>query len=184
MEIIDVLFGHGKDLNALQMSLRGIAVFFIALALIRFAGMRVFGIKSAFDTCIIIMLGAVLSRAIVGVSPFIPTIVGSAVIMLVHKIIAYISVTNQTISHLVKGRPLSLYKDGILNDKNLKKCCLSYGDVIEEVRLSINQNTLTGIEEIFMERTGKISVIEKSKSLKEKTAQEGAITDKAEGLLY
>jgi uncharacterized membrane protein YcaP (DUF421 family) len=162
MQIINELFGQGKDLNALQMSLRAIVVFFIALALIRFTGMRVFGIKSAFDTCIIIMLGSVLSRAVTGVSPFFPTIIACVAMMVIHKVIARLSVNNQTISHFVKGTHLSLYKDGILNEKNLKKCCLSYGDIMEEIRLELNQDTMENIKEIFMERTGKISVIEKN----------------------
>jgi uncharacterized membrane protein YcaP (DUF421 family) len=81
--------------------------------------------------------------------------------MLIHKIIGRLSVSNQTISHLVKGTHLSLYKDGVLNEENLKKCSLSYGDIMEEIRLDLNQDTLENIQEIFMERTGKISVIEK-----------------------
>jgi uncharacterized membrane protein YcaP (DUF421 family) len=164
MDIINELFGHGTDLNSLQMSVRAIVIFFVALILIRFTGMRVFGIKSAFDTCIIIMLGAVLARAVVGASPFIPTIVASAALVIVHKIIAMVSVNNQLLSHLVKGKPLSLYKNGILNGKNLRRCSLSYGDVMEEIRLTLNQNNMDHIEEIYMERTGKISVIEKSKT--------------------
>jgi uncharacterized membrane protein YcaP (DUF421 family) len=161
MQTIYELFGQGQNLDALQMSLRAIVIFFIALILIRFTGMRAFGIKSAFDTCIIIMLGAVLTRAIVGASPFIPTVAASLALVIVHKIIATISVNNQMISHLVKGTPYSLYKEGKLNDKNLKKCMLSFGDIMEEVRITLNQNSLDNIDEIFMERTGKISVIKK-----------------------
>lgn len=165
METINELFGHGTDLNSLQMCVRAIAVFFLALLLIRFTGMRVFGIKTAFDTCIIIMLGSVLSRAVVGASPFIPTILASAALVIIHKIIARLSVSNQRISHMVKGKPLSIYKDGILNDKNLRKCSLSFGDVMEEVRLNANLNSLKNIEEIFMERTGEISVIGKKETV-------------------
>ncbi len=152
---------RGDHLNVLQMSLRAVSIFFIALVLIRFTGMRVFGIETAFDSCIIIMLGAVLTRAVVGASPMIPTIAASIALVTVHKIIAFISVKNQTVSHLVKGIPYSLYKEGKLNDKNLRKCLLSFGDIMEEVRLKLNQNSLENIDEIFMERTGKISVIEK-----------------------
>ena len=161
METVNHLFGSGTNLNSLQMCLRAIAVFFLALILIRFTGMRAFGIKTAFDTCIMIMLGSVLSRAVVGASPFIPTILASASLVIIHKIIARLSVSNQRISHLVKGKPLSIYKDGILNEKNLKKCSLSFGDVMEEVRVNANFNSLDHIEEIFMERNGEISVIEK-----------------------
>jgi uncharacterized membrane protein YcaP (DUF421 family) len=164
MQTIHELFGQGQNLNMLQMSLRAIVTFFIAIILIRYTGMRVFGIKSAFDICITIMLGAVLARAVVGASPFIPTVVASIALVTVHKIIAALSVNNQFISHLVKGKPLSLYKNGILNDKNLRRCSLSYGDVMEEIRIIMNQNNLDGIDEIYMERTGKISVIEKSKT--------------------
>jgi uncharacterized membrane protein YcaP (DUF421 family) len=161
MHTLNELFGQGGSLTILQMSLRAIVIFFIALMLIRFTGMRVFGIESAFDTCIIIMLGAVLTRAIVGASPFIPTIIASAALVTVHRIIAFVSVKNQAISHLVKGIPYSLYKEGKLNDKNLRKCLLSFGDIMEEVRLKLNQNNLENVDEIFMERTGKISVIQK-----------------------
>ena len=164
MEIINQLFGHGSNLNALQMSIRALITFFVALALIRFSGMRIFGIKSAFDTCIIIMLGAVLARGVVGASPFIPTIAASTALIVIHKIIAAINVSNQFISHLVKGKPLSLYKSGTVNSKNLKRCSLSYGDIMEEIRLTLNQNTMENIDEIFMERTGKISMIKKEKS--------------------
>lgn len=159
MQIINYLFGEGQNLNSLQMSARAIVIFFITLILLRYTGMRVFGIKSAFDTCVMIMLGAVLSRAVVGASPFIPTVASSAALVIIHRLIASISVSNQFISHLVKGKPLLLYKNGVLNDKNLKRCALSYGDVIEEVRIAMNQNNLDNIEEIYMERTGKISVI-------------------------
>ncbi|MDQ6890996.1 MAG: DUF421 domain-containing protein [Bacteroidota bacterium] len=161
MQTIHELFGEGSNLNAMQMSLRAILTFFIALILIRYTGMRMFGIKSAFDICVTIILGAVLARGIVGASPFIPTMLASVALVVIHKIIAAISVNHRAISHLVKGKPYSLYKDGSLNDKNLRKCLLSFGDIMEEVRINLNENGLENIDEIFMERSGKISLIKK-----------------------
>jgi uncharacterized membrane protein YcaP (DUF421 family) len=161
MQTINELFGLGANLNILQMCMRVILVFFIALMLVRYTGMRMFGITSAFDTCVTIILGAILARAVVGASPFIPIIIASFALASLHKIIATISVKNRFVSHLVKGMPYSLYKDGKLNDKNLRRCLLSFGDLMEEVRLKLDQNNLDNIEEIFMERTGKISVIKK-----------------------
>ena len=162
MQTIHEIFGQGFNLNILQMTARAVVIFFIALILIRFTGMRMFGIKSAFDICVTIILGAVLARAIVGASPFIPTVVSSLGLVVVHRVIASISVNNQWMSHLVKGIPHSLYKNGQLNETNLKKCLLSFGDLMEEVRITLHQNTLDDIEEIFMERSGKISVIRKN----------------------
>lgn len=159
MELLNNLFEPNVDLTTIQMSFRAIIVFFFALILIRITGMRAFGIKSAFDTCIIIILGAVLGRAVVGASPFIPTLVASTAIMVVHQIIAKVSVKNGFISHLVKGVPILLYKDGSFIEKNLQKCALSDGDIMEEVRLRIEEDTLDNVAEIYMERTGKISVV-------------------------
>jgi len=161
MDVINYLFGEGKDLTALQMGCRAFAMFFIALTLIRLSGMRTFGIKSAFDNCVIIMLGAVLSRSITGASAFWPTVTAAVVLVFVHKILAILSVNNKTLSHLIKGNPVSVYKDGVLNSKNLKKCNISFGDIMEVVRNELNTNNLNDVEEIIMERTGKISIIKK-----------------------
>ena len=168
MEIINQLFGEGKDLTALQMACRAFVMFFIALILIRLAGMRTFGIKSAFDNCVIIMLGAVLSRAITGASAFFPTVVAAIVLVFIHKILAILSVNNKTLSHLIKGSPVSVYKDGVLNTKNLRRCSISFGDIMETVRTELNTNNLNDVEEIIMERTGKISIIKKEESAEKK----------------
>lgn len=168
MEVINYLFGEGKDLTALQMGCRAFAMFFIALFLIRLSGMRTFGIKSAFDNCVIIMLGAVLSRSITGASPFLPTITAAIVLVSIHKILAILSVKNKTLSHLIKGKPVSVYKEGVLNSKNLQRCNISFGDIMEVVRNELNTNNLNGVEEIIMERTGKISIIRKETLIEKK----------------
>ena len=82
MEIFIKLFGEGQDLNALQMSDRGIVMFFIALILIRISGRRSFGVRTPLDNIITISLGAIMSRAVVGASPYIPVMVCCLVIVL------------------------------------------------------------------------------------------------------
>lgn len=159
MEIIEHIFGEGPELFWYQMGARAVLIFFIALVLIRYTGMRVFGIQSALDICIMIMLGSVLSRSITGNAPLLPTIFAAIVLILIHRIIAGLSVNNPRISHLVKGIQYSLYKNGQFNQKNLRRCALSKGDVMEEVRLHLKEESLENVKEIFMERTGKISII-------------------------
>ena len=157
------LFGEGKELNALQMGDRAFVMFFICLALIRIAGRRAFGTKTAFDNIIAIMLGAILSRAVVGVSPFLPTVTAGLVMVLVYRLLAFIAVTNDAVSHFLKGKEMSLYRNGKINENNLKKCSISRGDLMEGVRVEGNVRGLNEIEEAFMERNGQISVIKKEK---------------------
>lgn len=160
-EIIYKLFGQGKELNALQMGDRAFVMFFITLFLIRIAGMRAFGQKSAFDMIIVIMLGAILSRAVTGASAFWPTVTGGAVLAVVHRILGLLSMYNQTIGSIVKGNKIILYKDDKMIKSNMMQCSISYKDLQEEVRLILNETTMDNVEEIFMERSGKISVIKK-----------------------
>src|SRR5689334_16617561 len=97
METLENIFGTGKDLTFHQMCARAFVTFFITLVLIRLAGMRSIGKRTAFDTVITIMLGAVLSRVIVGVSAFFPTLGASIVLVLVHRLVAWISINHEGI---------------------------------------------------------------------------------------
>ncbi len=160
-EVMYKLFGEGKELNALQMADRAFVMFFITLILIRIAGMRAFGQKSAFDMIIVIMLGAILSRAVTGASAFFPTVVAGFVLAVVHRLLALISIYNETIGSIIKGSKTILFRNNKVIKKNMMNCCVSYKDLQEEVRLILNETTMDNVEEIFMERSGKISIVKK-----------------------
>ncbi|HVU57762.1 MAG TPA: YetF domain-containing protein [Puia sp.] len=161
MEWIRIVFGEGKDLEWWQMSSRAVIAFFITLLLIRIAGIRTFGKKSAFDNVIIIMLGSILSRVVVGASPFIPTTVACLVFVLVHWLLARISVYSDLVGRLIKGEKASLYADGRKNEKNMKRSRISDKDLLEGLRLKINDERFEEVKEMFLERNGEISVVKK-----------------------
>jgi len=158
---IKELFGSGEHLTALQMSVRAFVMFFITLALIRFAGMRIFGKKTAFDNILVIMLGAVLARGVVGASPFFSTVAAAAVMVIVHKILALLAMKHVWVGKIVKGIHRSLYKNGEMNTRNMKIAEISKDDLMEGVRLQINSNSLDDVEEAYIEKNGQVSVIEK-----------------------
>jgi hypothetical protein len=99
----DVLFGSGEDLTPLQMGFRAFLMFFITLILIRIAGMRIFGKQTAFDSILVIMLGAVLARGVVGASPFISAVAAAAVMVAIHKILAILAMKYAWVGKIVKG---------------------------------------------------------------------------------
>lgn len=162
MKWIILVFGEGKDLDTLQMCSRAIIAFVIALILIRLAGQRTFGKNSAVDNVIIIMLGAVLSRAVVGASPFIPVVCACTAMSLTHRILTWLSMYNHGIGKIVKGEPTCLYRNGSFEEANLKKLLISRKDLMEGVRLRTNADSLDNVDAVYIERNGQISVVKKA----------------------
>lgn len=163
MSTLIQIFGEGKDLNALQMSCRGIVVFFIALALIRVSGRRSFGIRAPLDNIIIILLGAVLSRAVVGASPFVPVMIACFAIVILHRAVGWLIANSRVIARLVESDKIILYEKGKYVRQNLKRVQLTDEDVMQGVRKSALTEDLAGIEHIYIERNGEISAIRKEK---------------------
>lgn len=157
------IFGEGKDLNTLQMCSRAFVVFFIALVLVRISGRRTFGKRSAFDNTLAIILGAILSRAIVGASPFIPTVAASLMLVGIHRLLAWLSIKSSFVSRMIKGSAIPLYKDGKLDHVHLTRSLMSEDDLLSDVRHIGNVNRLEDVNEIYMETSGEVSVIKKTK---------------------
>jgi uncharacterized membrane protein YcaP (DUF421 family) len=163
MDTINYIFGEGEHLNMLQMSVRAFCMFIIMMFLLRFAGKRAFAKKSAFDTIITIMLGAVLARGVVGASPFWSTVAASVVMVILHRFFAWISVKNNLIEKLIKGNVVALFQKENLIIHNLEQTGISKRDLHESLRLETKKDTLEDIEDAYLETNGRISFILKKK---------------------
>lgn len=165
MDIINQLFGEGKELTVLQMCDRAVVIYFVTHALIRISGRRTFGRKSAFDNTVAIILGAVLSRAIVGASPFLPTVACSLAIVVLHRVLAWVSIKNKFIRTQLQGSSMVLYQNGEFNRENMTRSLIGEKDLLADVRLKANVNSLADIDQIYMETTGEVSVVKKKYSV-------------------
>lgn len=119
--------------------------------------------KSAFDDIIVIMLGAVLSRGVVGANPFLSTVAAGAVMIAIHRLLGWASTRSAAIEKLIKGQPAVLYKDGTIHAVNLRHSSLTEKDLLESLRLETNKDSLADIETACMETNGRISFILKKK---------------------
>jgi uncharacterized membrane protein YcaP (DUF421 family) len=159
MNTIDLLFGHGQDLNTLQMCTRAFVTFILLLVLIRVAGRRTFAKRSAFDSIVTIMLGAIIARGVVGASPYFPTLAACIVIVAFHRLLAWLSVKSKKFELVVKGVYMKLYQQGAIIDNNLEKTGMSENDLHESLRLETKKLTLAEIDTAFIETNGRISFI-------------------------
>jgi uncharacterized membrane protein YcaP (DUF421 family) len=161
MEIFIKIFGEGKDLNALQMSSRGVVIFFIALILIRVSGRRSFGVRTPLDNIITISLGAIMSRAVVGASDFIPVVVCCFVIVLLHRLFGWLIAHNKAFGRFIEGDKMVLFEQSKFQEDAMKKALVCQEDIMQGVRKSALTEDMSKIEKVYMERNGEISAIKK-----------------------
>jgi uncharacterized membrane protein YcaP (DUF421 family) len=157
---LEQLFGEGRDLDALQMASRAFVLFFLMLALVHIAGMRAFGRKSSFDTVIVITLGALMSRVVVGVSAALPTIAACCVLVVLHRLVAVATATVPALERLLKGRQQVLYRGGVFELNAMRRAGISRADLEEVVRTKANRLSLSEVLEIHLESSGDLSVVE------------------------
>lgn len=161
-ELIEALFGHGRDLDALQTSCRALVVFVVALALVRIAGMRAFGRGSPHDTIVVIMLGAVLARAVTGEAPFWPTLAAGTVLVLVHRAVAMACARSRRFERLIKGTHRVLYHHGQTDRAGMQRAGISPADLDEAARGRANVRSHVDVAEIYIESSGELTVIGRS----------------------
>ena len=162
--LIDPWLGLGaqpKDLTFLQISLRGIIVFLATLAMIRIGHKRSLARKTAFDAVLIVILASVLSRAINGSSAFFATIGGGVVIVLVHRLFAFIAYHSHWFGCLLKGRPEVIVDDGNLILAAMRRNHISEHDLEEDLRLDAEMEDASKVKVARVERSGDISFIKK-----------------------
>jgi len=161
MEGIVSIFGIGKDLTVLQMCSRAFVVFIIALLLIRVSGRRSFSFRSPLDNIIAIMLGAVLSRAVVGASPFFPVVLACFLIVVLHRILAWAIISKPKFGKFIEGEKILLYDNGGFIREHMKRALLSEKEVLLSIRKLALTEDLSQIKRIYMEHNGEITVVKK-----------------------
>jgi uncharacterized membrane protein YcaP (DUF421 family) len=161
MDLLIFLFGVQNNVNFLQMCLRAIIVFFLALLLIRIAGRRSFGLKAPLDNIISILLGAILSRAVVGSAPFFSTAFSCLVISILHRWFSRFAISYDKFEILTKGSKILLYENSQFMTKNMKRALVSHEDIMESIRSYQFSENMNNIDKIYMERNGQISILKK-----------------------
>jgi uncharacterized membrane protein YcaP (DUF421 family) len=161
---VEVLLGLGaepRDLTFVQISLRGIVVFLVTLVTVRLGHKRSLSRKTPFDAVLLVILAAVLSRAINGSAAFFATLGGGVVLVMLHRLCAFLTFYSHTFGILVKGRPDVIVRDGRPDLSMMWRNHVSTHDLDEDMRLSAHTEYLSKIRQACVERSGDISFIKK-----------------------
>jgi len=150
---------RGDDLNAGHMAVRAVVVFVLTITMIRIGDKRFMGKSTAMDVMLGIVFGSVVSRAITGNSPFIPTLVAGLVLVLLHFTTAAIAFRSDRFGRLVKGTDRLLVRDGEIDWDQMRKGHVTEADLREALRNNGNEPDIKKIKAAHLERDGDISII-------------------------
>ena len=150
-----------EDLTFVQISLRGAIVFIATLIMIRLGHKRSLSRKTAFDAVLLVILASVLSRAINGSAAFFATLGGGLVLVLLHRLLAFIAYHSHWFGTLIKGQPDVIVEDGDLVLSAMRRNHISSHDLEEDLRLGAHLENTSKIRTARVERSGDISFIER-----------------------
>ncbi|MFG6500049.1 DUF421 domain-containing protein [Sulfitobacter sp. 1A13191] len=146
-----------------QMSLRAVITFLYAILLYRVAPRRSFSNLSAQDIVLTVVLGSSLSRSLTGNAPLLPTLAATGLLVVLYVSVTALAPRSKVVSRLLKGRPITLVRDGEVDDEAFRKAHFGENDIAELLRLN-GLRDLSEVEEARLERNGQVSVIPKSRT--------------------
>ena len=152
------LWSKSDDLGVISMLARAVIVFLSTLLFLRLAGRRSFGQGSAFDLCLMVLLRAILSRAVVGASAMAPTLCAGAAIVALHRLLAMLLIRWPWRDDLISGRQRTLVEDGWVNREEMRAGLISMGDLETALRKKGNGIALQDVRRAILEHNGEISI--------------------------
>lgn len=159
LSTFETLFGHGTDLAPWQMATRAAAIFVVALVVIRLSGRRSLAQHGPFDVCVTVLLGAVLSRAVVGASPFWSVVAAAAVFALLHRMIALASIRWNWVEDLVNGHVIVLVRNGRIDELALRDALVTHEDLERAMREQVGSTDLKEVRRALLEKNGHITIL-------------------------
>lgn len=163
MEWFHALIGPDNgDASALQLSVRAVLLFVFGVVCIRIAGRRTFSHATALDIIVAIVVGSNISRAMTGKAPFLAALAATLVLVLLHRALAMATVRWNPLAQWLKGRPVVLVRDGVIDEPGMRRHALSRDDLLEGLRLE-QVDSPEKAKLVMLENGGRISVVPMSK---------------------
>ena len=144
------------------MAVRALLIYAVAIALVRLGEKRFMGKNTALDMILGVVLGSVLSRAITGNAPFVPTIIAAGMLVALHAIFSAGAFHLPWFGRLVKGHGRTLIKDGTILWDQMRKSHITQHDLDHALRTKGGVTEAKDVQLARLERSGGISVITRS----------------------
>lgn len=161
MEIIRVLIGPDQGpQTALQLSFRALFLLAFGVVCVRITGRKTFARASPLDIIVALILGSNLSRMMIGNVQFFPSLAATLTLVVASRLLEMATLHWSPLAALLKGAPVVLVRDGVMDPKAMHRHGISDADLAEGMRLE-QREKLQDIRLATLEGGGKISIVPK-----------------------
>ncbi|WP_307148012.1 DUF421 domain-containing protein [Rhizobium tibeticum] len=141
---------------------RGLAIYFVLLLIIRLSGRRTLAQMTPFDLVIVLVISETTQQAMLGEDFSITNAILLILTLFTTDILlSYIKRWWPRAAHVVDGVPTVLVNDGVYNEAALRGCRLDRTDILEAARSQEGIESVKDIKFAILEVSGNISIIKK-----------------------
>jgi uncharacterized membrane protein YcaP (DUF421 family) len=164
MEFLNDWWGINEKISPVEIAARAAVMFVLTFLFIRLTGMRSFRKNNPLDLVIVFLIGGILSRGVVGATPFFSTLAAALTIIILQKILFKLSFVSKWFETTIKGERLLIFKDGEFIRENMRRADVTKLEVYEDARVQFQTESLKEFDKIYVEKTGEISFVKKDKA--------------------
>ena len=142
--------------------IRGLAIYFTLLVIIRLSGRRTLAQMTPFDLVIVLVISETTQQAMLGDDFSITNAIILILTLFTTDIaLSYLKRWSPKTAHVIDGVPTVLVADGRFDDRALRGCRLDKEDVMEAARSQEGIERVSEIKFAILEVSGNISIIKK-----------------------
>ena len=172
LHVLRSLVGYGvDDLTGWHLLARAVVIYAGGLALVRLGKRRFMGSYSAFDMVLGITIGALLANASADDDRFFNALGLVVALVALHWALARATYRWAWLDGWVKGENAFLVRDGEVDREALRRTAISDSDLVQAIR-GAGVGDLGSVSAAVMERSGQISVVERSASRSDESLED------------
>ncbi len=139
--------------------LKTVVIYFFSMFAMRLMGKRQAGELQPFELVIAVMIAEVASMPMNSSGiPITFGIIPIITLLLMHNLIAFVSMKSDKLRAFVSGKPSIIIHKGIINEKELKRLNYNFNDLFEQLRIK-NVMSISDVHYAVLETNGELSIM-------------------------
>jgi uncharacterized membrane protein YcaP (DUF421 family) len=146
------------EISILELVIRGVVVYLVLFALLRFIGKKHVGELSPFDLVVLLIISETVDGSLIGEDHSLTGgLISAATLVVVVQVVGYLTWRFRAVEKFVEGIPRILVRHGKVKDATLKQEQVTMAELIEAIRRE-GHSSVTSIRFAILETDGSITM--------------------------